>query len=44
MLGAILWSPSQGDIPLQMGPWRGMVSHPLASEIQNGGAKLALDS
>ena len=41
-LGDILWSPNQGDIPLQMGLQRGMVTCPLASEIQNGGAKLAL--
>ena len=41
-LGAILWSPRRGDIPLQMGPRRGVASHPLASEIPEGGAKLAL--
>ena len=42
MLGAILWSPSQGVSPLQIGPHWEFGSHLLASEIQKCGAKLAL--
>ena len=42
LLGAILWSPSRGDIPLQMGLQRGVVSCQLATEIKEGGAKLVL--
>ena len=41
-LGAILWSPRQGVSSLQIGPQWEFGSHPLASEIQKCGAKLAL--
>ena len=41
LLGAILWSPSRGDIPLQMG-LQGVVSCQLATEIKKDGAKLVL--
>lgn len=37
VLGATLWSPHQGDIPLLIGQWQGVVSHLLASEIPRGG-------
>ena len=30
---AILWSPSRGVIPPQMGQWRGVASHLLVSEM-----------
>ena len=39
---ALLWSPSPGDIPLQMGPCLGVASHLLVSEISKGIAKLVL--
>ena len=42
ILGAILFSPNQGDFSLQTGPWRGVASHLLASEMPKGGAKLTL--
>ena len=37
VLGAMLWSLHQGDIPLLIGQWQGVVSHLLASEIPRGG-------
>ena len=37
VLGAMLWSLRQGDIPLLIGQWQGVVSHLLASEIPRGG-------
>ena len=42
VLGAILWSHSWRDIPLQMSPHQGDVSCSLASEMPKGWVKLAL--
>ena len=42
VLDAIVWSALLGDIPLLMGPKRGVASQMLASKITKDGAKLAL--